>query len=177
VFDLLTNPKFWCIFAVTLPEHVAKLGTTYERRRGMYQKITIVGNLGRDPEMRYTPQGTPVTNFSVATNRKWTNADGTPGEETTWFRVSAWGRTAEVCNQYLSKGRQVLVEGQLRPDPETGGPRVWTGNDGIARASFEITARTVRFLGGRGEGVEMEPGVTLEEPPPGVEEGEEELPF
>jgi single-strand DNA-binding protein len=143
----------------------------------MYQKITIVGNLGRDPEMRYTPQGTPVTNFSVATNRKWTNADGTPGEETTWFRVSAWGRTAEVCNEYLSKGRQVLVEGQLRPDPQTGGPRVWTGNDGIARASFEVTARTVRFLGGRGEAVEVEPGVALEEPPAGFEEGGEELPF
>jgi single-strand DNA-binding protein len=143
----------------------------------MYQKIIIVGNLGRDPEMRYTPQGKPVTSFSVATNRRWTNADGTPGEETVWFRVSTWGRTAETCNQYLSKGRQVLIEGQLRPDPETGGPRIWTGNDGIARASFEITAFTVKFLGGRGEGVAMEPGVTLEEPPPGVEEGEEELPF
>ena len=141
----------------------------------MYQKIIIVGNLGRDPEMRYTPQGTPVTNFSVATNRKWTNADGTPGEETIWFRVSAWGRMAEVCNEYLSKGQQVFVEGRLRPDPETGAPRIWTGNDGITRASFEVHANTVKFLGRRGEGVAMEPGVTLEEPPP--EEGEEELPF
>lgn len=143
----------------------------------MYQKVIIVGNLGRDPEMRYTPQGTPVTTFSVAANRKWTNADGTPGEETTWFRVTTWRRMAETCNQYLSKGRQVLIEGQLKPDPETGGPRVWTGNDGIARASFEVTARTVKFLGGRGEGVAVEPGVTLEEPPPGLEEGEGELPF
>ena len=140
-------------------------------------KALIVGNLTRDPEMRYTPKGTPVTNFSVATNRKWTNADGTPGEETIWFRVSTWGRTAEVCNEYLSKGQQVFVEGRLRPDPETGGPRIWTGNDGIARASFEITAFTVKFLGRRGERVEVEPGVTLEEPPPGFEEGEEELPF
>ena len=143
----------------------------------MYQKVIIVGNLGRDPEMRYTPQGTPVTNFSVATNRRWTNADGTPGEETAWFRVSAWGRMAEVCNEYLAKGRQVLVEGQLKPDPETGGPRIWTGNDGIARASFEVHANTVKFLGRRGERVAVEPGVTLEEPPPGFEEGEEELPF
>jgi single-strand DNA-binding protein len=143
----------------------------------MYHKIIIVGNLGRDPEMRYTPQGTPVTSFTVAANRRWTNADGTPGEETTWFRVSAWGKLGEVCNQYLSKGRQVLIEGQLKPDPETGGPRVWTGNDGIARASFELNARTVRFMGGRGEGVAVEPGVTTEEPPPGFEEGEEELPF
>jgi single-strand DNA-binding protein len=141
----------------------------------MYQKVVIVGNLGRDPEMRYTPQGKPVTNFSVATSRRWTNADGTPGEETIWFRVSAWGRTAEVCNEYLSKGRQVLVEGRLRPDPETGGPRIWTRPDGTAGASFEITAFSVKFLGGRGEVVEAEPGVTLEEPPP--EEGEEELPF
>ena len=85
----------------------------------MYQKVIIMGNLGRDPEMRYTPQGTPVTNFSVATSYKWTGADGTPNEETTWFRVSAWGRMAEVCNEYLSKGRQVFVEGRLRPDPET----------------------------------------------------------
>ena len=84
---------------------------------------------------------------------------------------------AETCNQYLSKGRQVLVEGQLRPDPATGGPRVWTGNDGTTRASFEVNANTVKFLGGRGEAVAAEPGVSLEEPPPGFEEGEEELPF
>jgi single-strand DNA-binding protein len=143
----------------------------------MYHKVTIVGNLGRDPEMRYTPQGTPVTSFTVAANRNWTNTDGTPGKETTWFRVTAWRRMAEVCNQYLAKGRQVFIEGWLKPDPETGGPRVWTGNDGVARASFEVTPRIIKFLGGRGEGVEAEPGVTLEEPPPGFEEGEGELPF
>ena len=143
----------------------------------MYHKVIIVGNVGRDPEMRYTPKGTPVTNFSVATNRKWTSADGTPGEETTWFRVSTWGRTAEVCNQYLSKGRQVLIEGELRPDPASGGPRIWTRQDGTAGASFEVNARTVKFLGARGEAVEVEPGITLEEPPSGFEEGEEELPF
>lgn len=117
----------------------------------MYQKIIIVGNLGRDPEMRYTPSGQPVTNLSVATNRKWTNADGTPGEETIWFKVSVWGKQAESCNQYLSKGRQVMVEGRLRPDPATGGPRIWTGQDGVVRASFEVTAFTVKFLGGRTE--------------------------
>ena len=117
----------------------------------MYQKLIIVGNLGRDPEMRYTPDGTPMTTFSMATNRRWTNADGSPGEETVWFRVTAWRRLAETCNQYLSKGRQVLIEGDLRPDPVTGGPRVWVGNDGVARASFEVTAQTVRFLSSRGE--------------------------
>ncbi len=136
----------------------------------MYQKIIIVGNLGRDPEMRYTPQGTPVTNLSVATNRKWTGADGTPGEETIWFRVSVWGKQAETCNQYLSKGRQVLVEGRLRPDPATGGPRIWTRQDGTAGASFEITALTVKFLGGRPGDAAAGPG---EEP--AIEEGE--IPF
>ena len=90
----------------------------------MYQKVTIVGNLGTDPEMRYTPSGQAVTNFSVATNRRWTNNEGQMQEETVWFRVSVWGKQAESCNQYLSKGRQVFVEGRLRAD-ENGGPRLW----------------------------------------------------
>lgn len=140
----------------------------------MYQKITIVGNLGRDPEMRYTPEGTPVTNFSIATNRRWTGRDGQQREETAWFRVTAWRRTAEVCNQYLSKGRQVLVEGRLNPDPETGGPRVWTGNDGVARASYEVTAQRVLFLQGRGEAPAAGAPGQFEEPP---DEDEEEIPF
>jgi single-strand DNA-binding protein len=139
----------------------------------MYQKLIIVGNLGRDPEMRYTPSGTPVTNFSVATNQRWTNPDGSPGEETVWFRVTAWKRLAETCNQYLQKGRQVLIEGQLKPDPATGGPRIWTGNDGVARASYEVRALTVKFLGGRGEAPPPEMAGAPEEPP---EEGEE-IPF
>jgi single-strand DNA-binding protein len=116
----------------------------------MYQKIIIVGNLGRDPEMRYMPDGKAVTNLSVATSRRWTQqASGESVEETTWFRVSVWGRQAETVNEYLSKGRQVLIEGRLRPDPETGGPKLWTAQDGSVRASFEITADTVRFIGGR----------------------------
>jgi single-strand DNA-binding protein len=139
----------------------------------MYQKVTIVGNLGNDPEMRYTASGVPVTRFSVATNRRWTNADGSPGEETVWFRVSAWRGLAETCNQYLSKGRQVFVEGRLRPNRETGGPRVWTGNDGVARASYEVTALDVRFLGGRGEREEPSGPQAPEE----YTEGEEEIPF
>jgi len=140
----------------------------------MYHKIIIVGNLGRDPEMRYTPDGTPVTTFSVATNRKWNNPDGSQGEETTWFRVTAWRRMAETCNQYLQKGRLVLIEGELKPDPATGAPRLWTGNDGIARSSFEVTARAVKFLGGRGEApADAMPGFP-EEPPV---ESEEEIPF
>jgi single-strand DNA-binding protein len=114
----------------------------------MFQEITIIGNLGQDPELRYTPQGDPVTSFSLATNRKWTNASGQPGEETTWFRVSVWGKQAEACNQYLAKGRQVFVKGRLTPDKGTGGPRLWTDQHGQARASFEIRAMTVQFLGG-----------------------------
>ncbi len=141
----------------------------------MYHKVIIVGNLGRDPEMRYTPRGTPVTNFSVATNRRWTNEDGSTGEETTWFRISAWGKLGEVCNQYLSKGRQVFVEGRMYPDPQTGGPRVWTGNDGQARASFEVTAETVKFLGGRPEQAGYGPPSDLEEPPGMIEA--EDIPF
>jgi single-strand DNA-binding protein len=112
----------------------------------MYQKVIIVGRLGQDPEMRYTPSGKPVTHFSVATSRTWTDQEGQQHERTTWFRVSVWGRQAETCNQYLVKGQRVLVEGRMNPDPETGGPRIWTGDDGVARASYELTAWIVRFL-------------------------------
>lgn len=118
----------------------------------MYHKITIVGNLGRDPEMRYTPSGQAVTNFSIATNRRWTGNDGQQQEETVWFRISAWGKLAETCNQYLSKGRQVFVEGRMTVDRETGGPRIWTDQNGTPRASYEVTALDVKFLGGRGGG-------------------------
>jgi single-strand DNA-binding protein len=131
----------------------------------MYQKLVFVGNLGRDPDMRYTPSGQPVTTLSIATNRKWTNSDGTPGEEVTWFRVSVWGSQAEACNKYLAKGAAVLVEGALKPDPATGGPRVWTRQDGTASASFEVTAQVVKFLGGG-----------RSEPEP-VEDEADELPF
>lgn len=117
----------------------------------MHHNILIVGNLGRDPEMRYTPSGQAVTNFSVATNRRYTGADGQRVDETTWFRISAWGKTAENCNQYLKRGSKVLIEGRLNPDPQTGGPRIWSGNDGQPRASFEVTAQLVRFLSSRGE--------------------------
>jgi single-strand DNA-binding protein len=117
----------------------------------MYHTIIIVGNLGRDPEMRYTPSGQAVTNFSVATNRQYTGSNGEPVKETIWFRVSTWGKSAETCNQYLRKGSKVLVEGRLVPDPATGGPRLWTRQDGTSAASFEVSASTVRFLSSRGE--------------------------
>jgi single-strand DNA-binding protein len=117
----------------------------------MYHTIIVVGNLGRDPEMRYTPSGQAVTNLNVATNRQYTASDGNQVKETIWFRVSTWGKTAENCNQYLKKGSKVLIEGRLNPDPATGGPRVFTRQDGSSGATFEITAQTIRFLSTRAE--------------------------
>jgi single-strand DNA-binding protein len=108
-----------------------------------FDQVTIVGNVGRDPEMRYTPSGAAVTSFSVAVN-------GTRGEEkiTKWFHVYTWGKQAEVCNQYVSKGMSVLVVGELQADKATGAPRIWNDKNGAPKASFEINASTVRFLGG-----------------------------
>ncbi len=139
----------------------------------MYQKVIIVGNLGSDPEMRYMSDGTAVTSFSVATSRKWTNrGSGDQQEETTWFRVSVWRRQAEIANEYLSKGRQVLIEGRLKPDPQTGGPRIWTRQDGTAGASFELTADYVRFVGGRDSG-----GFSAEDSSEAPPAEEDEIPF
>lgn len=117
----------------------------------MYHKIIIAGNLGRDPEMRYTPSGQAVTNFSVAVNDNYTNSQGERVERTIWFRVSTWGKQAETCNQYLKKGSKVLVEGRLVAEQSTGGPRVYTRQDGSSGSSFEISAQNVRFLSSRGE--------------------------
>ena len=119
----------------------------------MFQTLILIGNLGKEPEMRYTPSGQPVTTLSVATNRRYSGANGQPVKETAWFRVTVWGKQAETCNQFLHKGSKVLVEGRLTPDPETGGPRVWE-NNGKHGASYEVTASTVRFLSGREDGEE-----------------------
>lgn len=130
----------------------------------MYQKFIIVGNLGADPEMRYTPSGTPVTTLRVATNRRWTDAEGQTQEETTWYRVTVWGKQAETCNQYLSKGRQVLIEGdRIKASP-------YLNREGQPAASLELTARSVRFLGTRAE--RAEPPFEVPEETP-----EEEIPF
>ena len=117
----------------------------------MYHTIILVGNLGRDPEMRYTPSGQAVTNLNVASNRQYTTSDGNPVKETIWFRVSTWGKTAENCNQYLKKGSKVLIEGRLNPDPDTGNPKVFTRQDGSSGATYEVTAQTVKFLSSRAE--------------------------
>src|SRR5512146_2059078 len=121
-----------------------------------FHTIIIVGNLGRDPEMRYTPSGKPVTSFSVASSRSYNNTTGEKVEETIWFRVTAWDKQAEICNQYLHKGSKVLVEGRLGAD-KNGGPRVFQRQDGTSGASYEINASTVRFLSSRGEAGQGEP--------------------
>lgn len=107
----------------------------------MYQKLIIIGNLGSDPEMRYTPATKAVTTFSVAVNNR---------DETMWVRVSAWEKLAETCNQYLHKGSKVLVEGRLKPD-SSGNPTTFTRKDGSVGASYEMTADNVRFLTGKAE--------------------------
>jgi single-strand DNA-binding protein len=117
----------------------------------MYHTIIFIGNLGRDPEMRYTPTGQAVTSFSVAVNDSYTSNTGERVPRTIWFRVSAWGKQAEVANQYLKKGAKVLVEGRLVVDANTGGPRIWNRQDGTPGASFEVSARTIRFLSSRAE--------------------------
>jgi single-strand DNA-binding protein len=109
--------------------------------------------------MRYTPTGQAVTSFSVATDRQYTDQSGKPVKETVWFRVTAWGKLAETCNNYLQKGKLVLIEGRLTVDAKSGGPRVWTGQDGQPRASYEVTAQTVKFLSARTEGSGGEGGM------------------
>jgi single-strand DNA-binding protein len=125
-----------------------------------YHTVILVGNLGRDPEMRYTPAGQAVTNFSIAVNDDYTNNNGERVKRTIWVRVSAWGKQAENCNQYLKKGSKVLVEGRLTADATTGGPRIWTKQDGTSGTSFEVSAQTVRFLSTRGETTEAGSGGT-----------------
>ncbi len=105
----------------------------------MFQQCIIVGNLGRDPEMRFTPDGTPVTEFTVAVNRRWSRSDGSSGEKTWWFRVTCWRRLAETTNQYLRKGSPVMVIGEVSAS-------AFQGQDGQPRASLELDAREVKFL-------------------------------
>ena len=111
-----------------------------------FHTIIIVGHLGREPEMRYSPAGQAVTNFNLAANRQFTDSNSQVVKETTWFKISVWGKSAENCNQYLHKGSLVLVEGRLVCDPETGGPRLYSRKDGTPGTAFEVSASTVRFL-------------------------------
>ncbi len=133
-------------------------------------RMTAIGNLGSDPEMRYTPNGNPVTTFNIAVNRRYNTQDGEQHEETEWFRVVAWNQLAERCNQYLSKGQKVYVDGRLRTDR-------WEGRDGTPRTTIEIVAQNVVFMSRPGEGG----GMPREEDYPGEAFGgggaEDDLPF
>ena len=115
--------------------------------------LPIIGHLGRDVEMRFTPSGRAVANFSVAVNRQYTGGKGETVKETYWFRCTAWDKQAEICNQYLKKGSKVFIEGRLSADPASGGPRIWTKQDGTPQASFELTIFTIKFLDGKSDSV------------------------
>ena len=142
-------------------------------------KILIIGNLGSDPEMRYTPSGSSVTSFTVATNRRYKTSDGENREETEWFRISAWNRLAETCNQYLQRGSKVYVEGRLTS-------RTYVGNDGQTRVSLDVNASEVRFIDSRNtsqptpssmgsdSSFTQQPGSFVEEESP---EAEDDLPW
>lgn len=107
-------------------------------------KVILIGNLGSDPELRYTPQGSAVANFSVATNEVWTNKEGKKEERTEWHKIVVWGKQAETCNTYLKKGKQVYIEGSIRQ-------RSWEDKEGNKRYTTEIIAQSIKFLG-RAEG-------------------------
>jgi single-strand DNA-binding protein len=117
----------------------------------MLQKIILIGNLGRDPEMRYLPDGRPVTSFSLATNRSYTGSDGQRVKDTTWFRISVFGNQAEPCNNFLAKGSKVYVEGRLQSDPATGGPKMFPRQDGTLGTAFEVISSSVQFLDSKSE--------------------------
>ena len=109
---------------------------------GSLNKVMIIGNVGRDPEMRYLPNGTPVTNFTVAVNRRYSTPDGEKKEETEWFRIVLWRQLAEIANQYVTKGQSVYIEGRLQT-------RTWEGQDGQKRTQVEIVAQVMQMLGSR----------------------------
>ncbi len=111
----------------------------------MFQQLMLVGNLGNDPEMRYTPSGDPVTSFSLAVNRVWNDRNGQRQEKTIWFRVTAWRRLAETVSQYATKGARVLVIGEIEE------PRIYTDRNGEQRVSLDVTAQNVRFMSPRSE--------------------------
>ena len=116
----------------------------------MYQKVLLIGYVGRDPELKYLPSGKAICNFSVATSERRFDADGNASDHTTWWRVTAWGKTAEAVEKYVKKGSKVLVDGKMNPDTN-GNPRVFQKQDGSWHANYEMDAQTVRFLDGKQE--------------------------
>jgi single-strand DNA-binding protein len=141
----------------------------------MVNKVIVVGRLGRDPELRYTQGGQAVANFTVATNESWTNKDGERQERTEWHRIVAWGKQAEFCGNYLTKGRQVYVEGRLQT-------REWEDREGDKRRTTEIVAQTIQALGGarRGEEGGSSDSDAPDGPPAATSQpggGEDDIPF
>jgi single-strand DNA-binding protein len=132
--------------------------------RGL-NRAQLIGRLGKDPEMRYTKQGTAVTSFSVATGGKWTDRDGNERDDTEWHRVVAWNKLAEICNQYLSKGKQVYIEGRLQT-------RKWQDQSGNDRYTTEIIANDMLMLGNKDDGGSS--GGGRDAPP---EMSDEDIPF
>jgi len=126
-------------------------------------KVILIGNLGADPDLRHTSNGTAVANFQIATNERWTNPNGEKEERTEWHRIVVFGRLGEICGEYLAKGKQVYVEGRLRT-------RNWEDRDGNQRYTTEIIATKMQMLGGSGSSAESEPG-PAEFPP------EDDIPF
>lgn len=133
-----------------------------------YQQTTIVGNLGKAPEQKFLPSGDAVTNFSVAVTEKW-KKDGEQKEQTTWFRVNAFGKLAEICGQYLMKGSGVLVVGKMQC-------RKWKDKDGQDRESWELRADSVQMLGGKPEG-QGKPAVTSAKRPASFDDMDSDIPF
>jgi single-strand DNA-binding protein len=132
-------------------------------------KVILIGNLGRDPEVRYTPSGTAVANFSIATTENWTNKEGEQQSRTEWHRIEAWGRLGEICGEYLSKGRQVYIEGSLQTDE-------WEDQEGNKRQTTKIKAWKMQMLGSRGAaGPRQEENDTVEEPV--TKPSEDDIPF
>lgn len=116
----------------------------------MYQKITLIGNVGKDPELKFLPSGKALCNFTLATNERKRDLDGVVTDSTVWWRVTAWGNTAEAVNKYAKKGSKLLIEGKLYAD-QSGNPRVFQRQDGTWSANYELNANVVRFLSSKSE--------------------------
>ncbi len=134
---------------------------------GGINKVILVGNLGADPELRYTASGTAVAKFRIATSESFTDKQGQKQERTEWHRITAWGKLAEICGQYLAKGKMVYIEGKIRSD-------TWE-QDGVKRYSYEIVADTMRMLGGGGGRGERETEAPFSPPEGGVPD--DDIPF
>jgi single-strand DNA-binding protein len=132
----------------------------------MYHQTQVIGNVGKAPEMRYTPSGTAVTNFSLAVNEQFKTANGEQVKRTIWYRVTTFGKQAEVVNQYVKKGMLVFVSGRMTADPDTGGPKIWNKQDGTPAASFELNAHEVKFLSRVNDEAHSDPATADEEPMP-----------